>query len=284
MRFAFIRHHRPLWPLVLMCEVLGVSKAGYRRWLTRRPSKRAGENERLKAFVQRQIRLQKRIPGYRKLWEDAVAEGFRCSKGRVQRVLQSLGYRAVSAPKPGYRKARSDWPVLPNLLNREFRVDQPNRVWVSDITQIECEEGWLYLAVIIDLHARRVVGWAWGAQNSAFLVEQALERAWKRRRPEGDKLLFHSDQGSQYRSERVMRWLNRRGVTISMSRRGNCWDNACSESFFASLKKEWVSRLGCLARNVMGEEIGYYIDQYYDKIRRHATLGYVAPAAFEMAA
>jgi len=268
----------------MMCEVLDVSKAGYCRWLKRIPSKRADENERLKAFLRREIGLQERIPGYRKLWKDAVNHGFRCSKGRVQRLLQSMGYRAISAPKPGYRKATSYWPVLPNLLNRQFKVDQPNRVWVSDITQIECEEGWLYLAVIIDLYARRVIGWACGAQNSSFLVEQALEKAWKRRRPDGSKLLFHSDQGSQYRSERIMRWLNRRGVTISMSRRGNCWDNACSESFFASLKKEWVKQLGKLTRKVMGEEIGYYIDQYYDKIRRHATLGYVAPAVFEKAA
>lgn len=268
----------------MMCEVLGVSKAGYDRWLKRVPSKRTQQNDRLKAFLQKEISLQQGIPGYRKLWEAAAAQGYRCSKGRVQRLLQSFGYRAVSAPKPGYRKAKSDWPIPPNLLNRKFKVDQPNRVWVSDITQIGCEEGWLYLAVIIDLHARRVVGWACGAQNTAFLVEQALKRAWRRRRPDGHNLLFHSDQGSQYRSERIMRWLNRRKVTISMSRRGNCWDNACSESFFASLKKEWVKQLGNLKRKVMGEEIRYYIDHYYDKIRRHATLGYVAPAAFEMAA
>ncbi len=284
MRFAFIRHHRPRWPLGLMCEVLGVSKAGYDRWLKRVPSKRDQENDHLKAFLKQEIHLQQSMPGYRKLWKAATDEGYRCSKGRVQRLLQSLGYRAVSAPKPGHRKARPDWPVLPNLLNRAFTVNQPNRVWVSDITQIECEEGWLYLAVVIDLYARRVVGWAYGAQNSAFLVQQALKNAWRRRRPDGRKLLFHSDQGSQYRSERIMRWLNRRGVTISMSRRGNCWDNACSESFFASLKKEWVKQLGKLTRKVMGEEIRYYIDQYYDKIRRHATLGYVAPAAFEQAA
>lgn len=268
----------------MMCEVLGVSRAGYDCWRKRTPSIRASENDLLMAFLQRTAQQQKRVPGYRKLWKDAVDAGFRCSVGRVQRLLQGIGYRAVSAPRPGYRKARSDWPVLPNLLNRQFQIDHPNRVWVSDITQIDCDEGWLYVAVVVDLFARRVVGWAYGAHNSAELVEQALRQAWRRRCPVGHRLLFHSDQGSQYRSERVMRWLGRRGVTISMSRRGNCWDNACSESFFASLKKEWVKPLGSLPRETMSQEVGYYIDEYYDKIRRHATLGYVAPAVFEAAA
>ena len=267
----------------MMCEVLGVSRAGYDRWRKRTPSPRAKENEQLSEFLHNTAELQERIPGYRKLWEEAVASGFRCSQGRVQRLLQKLGYRAVSAPRAGYRKAKSDWPVLPNLLNREFQVDCPNQVWVSDITQIRCEEGWLYVAVVVDLYARRVVGWSSGAQNTALLVKQALARAWRKRRPSGNGLLFHSDQGSQYRSEQVMRWLNRRGITISMSRRGNCWDNACSESFFASMKKEWVHPLGIINREAMSHEVGYYIEKYYDKVRRHATLGYVAPAVFEAA-
>jgi putative transposase len=267
-----------------MCEVLGVSRAGYDRWRKRTPTPKASENERLANFLKRTAEHQHCVPGYRKLWEEAVAAGFRCSKGRVQRLLQRLCYRAASALKPGHRKTRSDSPVMPNLLNREFDVDQPNRVWVSDITQIHCHEGWLYLAVVIDLYDRQVVGWASDCINNAELVTRALNRAWRARRPDGQRLLFHSDQGTQYRSERVMRWLNRRALTFSMSRRGNCWDNACSESFFASLKKEWTHRLQSMSRQQMTQELAYYIDTFYHKIRRHSTLGYVTPAAFHKVA
>jgi len=175
-------------------------------------------------------------------------------------------------------------PVLPNLLNREFTVTEANRVWVSDITQVRCQEGWLYVAVVLDLYSRRIVGWAAGAMNTSELVLQALTRAWRVRQPQGRNLLFHSDQGSQYRSEEVMAWLTRKQVTISMSRRGNCWDNACAESFFALLKKEWLHRLEELPRQEMLVETRYYIEEYYNVVRRHGTIGSVAPAAYEMAA
>lgn len=285
MKYAFIKAHRSLeWTVVLMCEVLDVSKAGFYRWLNRRPTQRQQENASLLKFLLQRAHELHGIPGYRVLWKEAVAEGFWCNKKRVQRLLKSVGYRSVVAPKPGWRKAPSSLPVLPNLLNREFTVPAPHRVWVSDITQIRCQEGWLYVAVVLDLHSRMPVGWAAGRINSAGLVLTALKRAWLSRRPDGNKLLFHSDQGSQYRSEEVMGWLTRRGVTLSMSRRGNCWDNACAESFFALLKKEWVHPLGLLSREEMKAELGYYIDQFYPMMRRHGTLGGVTPNAFELAA
>lgn len=267
-----------------MCEVLEVSKAGYYRWLRRKPSARSQYNIGLLTFLKEMARQQHGIPGYRKLWEDAVAAGYICSKNRVQRLLQSIGYRACMAMKPGYRKPLSGMPVLPNLLNRQFAVSEANRVWVSDITQVRCEEGWLYIAIVLDLYSRRVVGWAAGPVNSSELVLIALKRAWRERQPDGQQLLFHSDQGSQYRSEDVMGWLTKRGVTISMSRRGNCWDNACSESFFALIKKEWLHRLDILSRRDMLVEVRYYIEEFYNVIRRHGTIGSVAPAAFEVAA
>lgn len=267
-----------------MCEVLEVSKAGYYRWLNRKPSVRHQYNQGLLAFLREAAQQQRGVPGYRKLWKDAVTAGYFCSKNRVQRLLQSCGYRSCTALRPGYRKPSAGMPVLPNLLNRQFTVTEVNRVWVSDITQVRCQEGWLYVAVVLDLYSRRIVGWAAGPMNTSELVLQALTRAWRVRQPQGRNLLFHSDQGSQYRSEEVMAWLTRKQVTISMSRRGNCWDNACAESFFALLKKEWLHRLNELSRQEMLVEIRYYIEEYYNVVRRHGTIGLVAPAAYEMAA
>lgn len=264
-----------------MCEVLEVSKAGYYRWRKRGESKRARYNRGLLAFLKQQIKEHKGIAGYRKLWEEAVDAGYDCSKNRVQRLLQGIGYRSCRAAKPGYRKPSVGMPALPNLLNRQFTVSAANRVWVSDITQIRCQEGWLYVAVVLDLYARRVVGWAASPVNSADLVLLAVKRAWRRRQPDGRQLLFHSDQGSQYRSEEVMGWLAQRDVTISMSRRGNCWDNACSESFFAQLKLEWIKRLDLMSREDMQVEVRYYVEEYYNVVRRHGALGMMTPMAFE---
>ena len=269
-----------------MCEVLNVSRAGYYRWRERQrsPSARKKRHDTLLAFLLKMATTHQNIPGYRKLWADAQAAGFICSKNQVQRVLQGAGYRSHTAPKPGYRKAHSSLPVLPNLLNRQFSVGRANRVWISDITQIRCQEGWLYVAVVLDMGTRQVVGRAMGPVNSSHLVLRALQQAWRRQRPVGNELLFHSDQGSQYRSEDVMTWLNKRNVTISMSRRGNCWDNACAESFFASLKKEWTRPLGETSREEMAGEVRYYTDHYYPKMRRHSALGGMTPNAYAMAA
>ena len=203
-----------------------------------------------------------------------------CSLNRVQRLLQGAGYRARGAPKPGARRS-APGIVLPNVLARRFEAEAPNRVWVSDITQIRCLDGWLYLAVVLDLYARRVVGWAAGPMNSAELVQRALERAWATRRPDGRQLLFHSDQGTQYAAGSVRRWLARRHVALSMSRRGDCWDNACAESFFAQLKKEWVKPLGLIERAEMAGEIEYYCETFYNRIRRHTKADHQPPALFE---
>lgn len=267
-----------------MCEVLHVSRAGFYRWLAGCQSVRHRANESLLAFLLRRAQELEGIPGYRKLWLEAVAGGYDCSKNRVQRLLQGAGYRASVACRPGYSKPDPGMPVLPNLLNREFSVAAANRVWVSDITQIRCDEGWLYIAIVLDLYSRRVVGWSASGVNNALLVTEALQQAWRQRKPEGGKLLFHSDQGSQYRSENVMGWLTKRQVTISMSRPGNCWDNACAESFFALLKKEWTHRLGIIPRDGMKAEVRYYTEVYYPILRRHGTLGGMTPMAFEAAA
>lgn len=283
MKFAFIEasRHQP-WPVSILCEVLDVSRAGYYRWRERQrcPGPQQRRHQTITEFLLQRARQQQSVPGYRKLWRDAQDAGFCCGLNQVQRLLQAAGYRSRTAAKPGYRRSRSSLPVLPNLLNRRFSPGQTTPVWVSDITQVRCQEGWLYLAVILNLATRHIVGHAMGPINSSELVLSALKQAWRHQKPKGEQLLFHSDQGVQYRSEAVMEWLNDRGVTISMSRRGNCWDNACSESFFASLKKEWLHPLGVLPRHEMGAEIRYYLEEYYPHIRRHTTLGNITPSAY----
>ncbi|WP_368671252.1 IS3 family transposase [Marinobacterium sedimentorum] len=225
MRFTFFRRYQSVrWPVAPLCAALDVARSGYYRWLHATPSPQQHANLALRTFLLNTAKAEHGIPGYRKLWRIAVGAGYDCSRNRVQRVLQKAGYRSCRALKPGHRRPSAGLPVLPNLLNRQFAVSQPNRVWVSDITQIRATNGWLYIATVMDLHSRRIVGWAAGAINNADLVVKALDKAWTCRRPDGNKLLFHSDQGAQYRSEPVMKWLNNRHVTISMSRRGNCWD------------------------------------------------------------
>ena len=264
-----------------MCEVLEVSRAGYYKWRNREPSKREVENHRLLQFLLATAKEEHGIPGYRKLWQAAMDAGFICCQNKVQYLLQGVGYRSCTATKPGYQKPKPGMAVLPNLLSREFNVASSNSVWVSDITQLRCLDGWLYVAIIEDLFSRAIVGWAASCVNNAELVEAALESAWNERRPLGSALMFHSDQGCQYRSELVISWLNRRNVTISMSRRGNCWDNACAESFFAQMKKEWFKGMETLTRSETRIEVQYYIEEYYNQVRRHGTLNGLSPMTFE---
>ena len=221
-----------------LCKLLSVSKAGYYKWLKQSSNPVERKNDFLLQFLIKRSNEEHCIPGYRKLWQAAIADGYDCSKGRVQRLLQSVGYRSKSGKRrytSGNKK--QGFITTENLLARQFDVEEPNSVWVSDITQVRCKEGWQYLCVILDLYSRKVVGWATSRINNAVLVIKTLKKAWNVRKPNGQRLLFHSDQGSQYRAKETISWLNKRGVTISMSRKGNCWDNACSESFFAQYKK-----------------------------------------------
>ena len=190
-----------------------------------------------------------------------------------------MGYRSITAPKRCHRPPDRGLPVLPNLLNRDFQVGGRQAVWVSDITQVRCLDGWLYLAIVLDLSTRSVVGWATGRINNAELVGRALEHAERKAGvPAG--LMFHSDQGVQYHCEATMSWLNDRDITISMSRVGNCRDNACAESFFSLMKKEWTRPLGLLDRAELRGEIENYIETYYTKIRCHESLQGKTPEAF----
>jgi len=268
--------------VIKLCHWLDVSSAGYYKWLKRQPTARDLENETLLGFLKKESDIQHCIPGYRKLWEAAVANGFVCNIKRVQRLLQSFGYRSKASKKRHGRVSKQE-TLLPafNLLNRQFTAEKPNQVWVSDITQVRCKEGWQYLCAILDLYSRKVVGWSTSRINNAELVLKTLKKAWNSRNPVGHELMFHSDQGVQYRALETMRWHHKKKVTVSMSRKGNCWDNACSESFFAQYKKEWISNLPELTRDEMTMQSRIYIDRYYNATRRHGTLGGVSPNNFE---
>ena len=266
-----------------LCTWLSVSKAGYYKWLKHSLSQRASENDSLLEFLKKVSSDEHCIPGYRKLWKAAIDNGYDCSKGRVQRLLQSMGYRSAAGKRRYTRSGKKQGHITAeNLLGREFSVDELNTVWVSDITQVRCREGWQYLCVILDLYSRKVVGWATSRVNSADLVIRALKKTWDARKPDGSRLLFHSDQGSQYRAKETISWLNNRQVTISMSRKGNCWDNACSESFFAQYKKEWMNNLNELSRSEMTVQSRFYIENYYNSVRMHGTLGNVSPMQYEL--
>lgn len=282
MRFAFIAKHRSIWPVAWLCEALDVSRSGFHAWLTRSPSRRARENEALLDVVHRSFLGSDRTYGARRVWRDVVAEGIDCGLHRIERLMKGNALRARPRRRylPPDTGDRITSAVAPNLLDRQFHAPAPNRKWIADFTYIWTGEGWLYVAAVIDLFSRRVVGWSMSASMTAQLVTDALLMAiWRRGRP--DALLHHSDQGSQYTSEPFRLLLEDNGVSCSMSRSGNVWDNAAMESFFSSLKTERTARKVYRSRAEAKADVFDYIERFYNPRRRHSTLGYLSPIEFE---
>ena len=283
MKFIFIAKHRGIWPAAWMCEALGVSRGGFYGWLTRRRSARSRSDEDLAAKVRASFRASDRTYGARRVWHDMIAEGVACGLHRIERLMRLQGLRARPRrrrlpPDLGERQATA---VAPNMLDRSFDAPAPNRKWIADFTYIWTAEGWLYVAAVLDLFSRRVVGWSMSASMTAQLVTDAWTMAiWRRGKPEA--LLHHSDRGSQYTSEQFQRLLADHGVTCSMSRSGNVWDNAAMESFFSSLKTERTARRTYRTRDEARADVFDYVERFYNPRRRHSTLGYLAPTEFEM--
>jgi putative transposase len=271
---------------VLMCRVLEVSRSGFYAWERREPSARAQEDERLRAAVRRVFRDSHGRYGSPRILRELRAQGIRTSKRRLERLLREEGLRA----RPRRRfvvttDSTHGEAVALNHLDRQFSVEAaegPDRVWVTDITYLWTAEGWLYLAVVLDLATRRVVGWGMGATLETTLVLQALRMALRRRRPPAG-LLHHSDRGCQYASVAYRAALAAAGITASMSRKGDCWDNAVAESFFATLKWELVRRCRWATRAQARTAVFEYIEAWYNRRRRHSSLGYVSPAEYELA-
>jgi putative transposase len=284
-KFIFIAKHRGIWPAAWMCEALGVSRGGLHGWLTRARSARSRRDEDLAAKVRASFLASDRTYGARRVWHDLIADGVACGRHRIERLMRLQGLRARPRrrrlpPDPGERQATA---VAPNRLDRSFEAPAPNRKWIADFTYVWTAEGWLYVAAVLDLFSRRVVGWSMSARMTAQLVTDALTMAiWRRGKPQA--LLHHSDRGSQYTSEQFQRLLADHGVTCSMSRSGNVWDNAAMESFFSSLKTERTARRTYRTRDEARADVFDYVERFYNPKRRHSTLGYLAPTEFEMRA
>ena len=282
MRFAFIATHRGIWPAGWLCEALGVSRAGFYAWRTRSPSARARANEQLLTRVRSSFLASDRTYGARRVWHDLLADGVSCGRHRIERLMRQAALRA----RPRRRRVPSDTGVrganaiAPNVLDRTFTAASANRKWVADFTYLWTAEGWLYVAAVVDLFSRRVVGWSMHATMTAQLVTDALVMAiWRRGKSEA--VLHHSDRGSQYTSAPFQRLLADHGVTCSMSRAGNVWDNAAMESFFSSLKTERTTSKTYRTRDQAKADVFDYIERFYNPRRRHSTLGYLSPMEFE---
>ena len=282
MKFGFVAKHRGIWPVEWLCEALGVSRSGFSGWRDRAPSQRARMDALMKPEVHSSFVLSDRTYGARRVLRDVRAAGYACGLHRIERLMKEQALRARPRKRalPTDTGERSVHAIAPNVLERQFTATAPNQKWVADFTYVWTQEGWLYVAVVLDLFSRRVVGWSMQSTMTAQLVTDALVMAVWRRSPQAS-LLHHSDQGSQYTSEPFQRLLTELGVTCSMSRSGNVWDNSVMESFFSSLKTERVNRRSYLSRTHARQDIFDYIERFYNPRRRHSTLNYLSPAEFE---
>ncbi len=266
-----------------MCEVLKVSKSGYYKWLSK------GENERQKKKKDVMNEIRKlffenlEVYGSPRITRKLHKKNIVISEKTVGRYMQEMGLRAI----PEHRfmmttDSNHDQPIYPNLLDRQFSPEEPDRTWVTDMTYVWTLEGWIYLATVMDLFSRKIIGWAIAEKMTKELPITALDRALSSRNPT-EKLIHHSDRGSQYTSKEYIARLKKSNIQISMSRRGNCYDNACMESFFASLKKELVYRHKFTSREEATKEIWTYIMSFYNEKRSHSTIGYMSPNEYERA-
>lgn len=263
-----------------MCRVLKVSRSGYYQWLHQPLSDRAVEDQRLLTLIRASYAASGGVYGAPRVFLDLREAGERCGKHRVARLMSANTIRAVRGYKAPRAVAGRPSIIAPNRLQREFTVERPDQAWVTDITYIRTWQGWLYLAVVMDLYARKIVGWSMKPTMARELVLDALMMAVWRRRPQ-QTVMVHSDQGSQYGSDDWLRFCQANHLVPSMSRRGNCWDNAVAESFFSSLKKERVKKRIYKTRNLARADVFDYIEMFYNRTRRHSHLGGVSPEAFE---
>jgi len=281
MRYRVIHEHDRRYPIRVMCRALAVSAAGYYAWRSRPESPRSIQARTLLSAIRGIHRVSRETYGSPSIWDALRKQGHHIGEHRVARLMRQAGIRAKTVKKwRATTQSQHRLPVAANTLDRAFTVAVPNRVWAGDITYVWTLEGWLYLAVLLDLYSRRVVGWAMGPRITVELAEQALAMAVANRAPTAG-LVHHSDRGSQYAATSYQRLLTEYGLIPSMSRKGNCWDNACVESFFGTLKRELVYHRRYATRDDARQDIFEYIEVFYNRQRRHSTLGYHSPAEFE---
>lgn len=284
MKYVFITAEKANYPVSLMCSALEVSRSGYYAWCGRSPSAREQSDRELTAEIRSIHEISERRYGSPRIHEELAANDTHVGRKRVARLMHEDGISART--KRRFVKttdSNHDLAIAPNLLKRNFFSSAPNKVWVGDITYLDTHQGWLYLAVLIDLFSRRVVGWAMSENIDTALVMSALNMAVTQRSPARD-LIVHSDRGSQYASHEHRKALRGMGAKCSMSRKGDCWDNAVAESFFASLRKELTNRVTFLTRDAARSQVFEYIEAFYNRARRHSTINYQSPVNFELSA
>jgi putative transposase len=281
-KYAFIQEHQAVFSIERMCSMLAIERSGYYAWLHRKPGIRAKANADLDGALVLLFAEHKKRYGSPRLTLELREKGKLCSKNRVARRMQFLGLYALSKKKHKVitTDSKHDLPIAPNLLARDFSASAINQKWVGDISYVWTEEGWLYLAVVMDLYSRAVIGWAMASHMKQSLVCDALLMAlWRRGFPRG--MIFHSDRGSQYCSNAYQDLLKHYGMQSSMSRKGDCWDNSVCESFFHTLKTELIYGARYIRRELAKQSIFEYIEAYYNRVRRHSTIGFMAPFVFE---
>ncbi len=281
MKYRFIETCPQKYVVSRLCILLGISRSAYYAWKKHKPSQREQNNQALIGHIRRVYKKYRKTYGSPRVCAQLKKEGIICNKKRVARLMRQDGLKGQRA----YRKiittdSKHDYPVAPNILNREFQAEKPNQKWVADITYISTEEGWLYVAGVLDLFSRRIVGWDMSGKIDAALVENALRMALYQRQP-NKELLHHSDRGSQYASHTIHNILTANQITVSMSRKGNCYDNAVMESFWGTLKNEWVHHQKYYTRSQARTDIFGYIEGFYNTVRLHSSLGYLSPSEFE---
>lgn len=276
-----MKRHAPRFHIVRMCRALRVSRSGYYGWLRRPESQRCREDRRLRVEIRAAFRASRGTYGSPRLQAELRSLGWSCGKKRIVRLMQQEGL--VARKRRRYRvttNSAHDHPIAPNRLARRFQVSSPDRVWLSDLTYLSTRQGWLYVAAILDLCSRRIVGWATSHRLTLELTLRALEHALIQRCPR-EGLLHHSDRGSQYTAAQYRQRLHQQGIQLSMSRRGECYDNAPMESFFSTLKTE-LPGWGRLENRRQAQQVLFdYIERFYNRTRRHSALGYLSPAEFE---
>ncbi len=265
-----------------MCRILEVAASGFYAWIHKPLSDRAIEDERLLELIRESYAASGRIYGSPRVFLDLREAGERVGRKRVARIMRTQRIRAIRGYKAPRTVVSMPSAIAPNRLQRQFTVDRPDHAWVTDITYIRTWEGWLYLAAVMDLHSRMIIGWSMQPTPARDLVLDALLMAVWRRRPR-QRVIVHSDQGSQYGSDDWVRFCKAHRLDPSMSRRGDCWDNAAAESFFSSLKKERIRKKVYRTRDLAKADVFEYIEMFYNRTRRHSHLGGVSPEAFEAA-
>jgi transposase InsO family protein len=285
-RFAFVKAHRARWPAAVICRVLRVTRSGFYAWLKRKPSARQVRRQQLLAKIRVAHAEHRELYGSPRVHRALLIDGEHVSRNTVAKLMRQAKIRAKTRRRyvPRTTDSTHARPVADNVLARDFSAESVDRKWVADITYVATDQGWLYVAAVLDCFSRKVVGWAMADHMHTDLVSDALTMALKHRQPDGNHLLHHSDRGVQYASDDYQHLLSRHGITCSMSGRGDCYDNAMMESFWATLKTELIHHQKYATREQARQSIFEYVEVFYNRKRLHSSLGYVSPESFEAAA